>query len=380
MFMSTVPWHAPPQISVCSRSARQRPCYGMGSRAMVTRPHPRRAGATGDASGQSPRAGHPRRDRRSGASAAAVVGRDVEAWLRPRGALRNHRTPLPLGCRTGQRVQVWVTLPKDSRFSGLPALPVRPCAADIVVVEHLTALDVAFLEAEDSDPHVSLAMGVLAVVEGPIPDHDSLVSGVAERMLSAPRFKQVLRTQPLDLGAPEWVDDVNVDLSQHVRRAAVPRPGDDNALFRLAADVMERRLDRDRPLWECWIIEGLTDDRWAILTKIHHCIADGIAALHIFAGLFDDGDARHVRNQHPRSQRTSTAGDSAAAAQPQPAGLGRRYVACFGRREHGRRPGTRGRCRNYRRPVASVTGLLTDRTRHQHAALQRGAGRSAGCV
>ena len=90
------------------------------------------------------------------------------------------------------------------------------------MVEHLTALDVAFLEAEDSDPHVSLAMGVLAVVKGPIPDHDSLVSGVAERMLSAPRFKQVLRTQPLDLGAPEWVDDVNVDLSQHVRRAAVP--------------------------------------------------------------------------------------------------------------------------------------------------------------
>lgn len=159
------------------------------------------------------------------------------------------------------------------------------------MVEHLTALDVAFLEAEDSDPHVSLAIGVLAVVEGPIPDQDSLVSGVAERMLSAPRFKQVLRTQPLDLGAPEWVDDVNLDLSQHVRRAAVPHPGDDNALFRLAADVMERRLDRDRPLWECWIIEGLTEDRWAILTKIHHCIADGIAALHIFAGLCDDGDA-----------------------------------------------------------------------------------------
>lgn len=159
------------------------------------------------------------------------------------------------------------------------------------MVEHLTALDVAFLEAEDSDPHVSLAIGVLAVVEGPIPDQDSLVSGVAERMHSAPRFKQVLRTQPLDLGAPGWVDDVNLDLSQHVRRAAVPHPGDDNALFRLAADVMERRLDRDRPLWECWIIEGLTEDRWAILTKIHHCIADGIAALHIFAGLCDDGDA-----------------------------------------------------------------------------------------
>ncbi|MGO9031057.1 WS/DGAT/MGAT family O-acyltransferase [Mycobacterium sp.] len=156
---------------------------------------------------------------------------------------------------------------------------------------HLTPLDAAFLEAEDSDPHVSLAIGVVAVVEGPIPDYGSLVSWLGERMLSTPRFKQVLRTHPLDLGPPEWIEDVNLDLSHHLHRAALPHPGDDSALFRLAADVMERRLDRDRPMWECWIIEGLTDDRWAILTKIHHCIGDGVAVTHILAGLFDDGDA-----------------------------------------------------------------------------------------
>ena len=79
------------------------------------------------------------------------------------------------------------------------------------------------------------------------------------------------------------------------------------ALFRLAAEVMERRLDRDRPLWECWIIKGLEDNRWAILTKLHHCIGDGIAATHVLASLSDEGDAdscasqiRAVREVRPR--------------------------------------------------------------------------------
>ena len=97
------------------------------------------------------------------------------------------------------------------------------------------------------------------------------------------RFRQVLHTQPLDFGALQWVDDPNVDISPHVRRAALPRPGDDAALFRWVAEVMERRLDRDRPLWECWIVDRLQHNRWTILMKIHHCIADGIASTYIRA-------------------------------------------------------------------------------------------------
>ena len=157
-----------------------------------------------------------------------------------------------------------------------------------VVMEQLSTLDAGFLEAEDSDRHVSLAIGALAVIAGPMPDYDSVVAGLAERILSVPRFKQVLRTRPLDLGAPQWVDDDNIDISHHVRRAALPRPGDDAALFRWVAEVMERRLDRDRPLWECWIVDGLPYNRWAILMKIHHCIADGIAATNMLAHLGDD--------------------------------------------------------------------------------------------
>ena len=83
-------------------------------------------------------------------------------------------------------------------------------------------LDAGFLHAEDSDRHVSLAIGALSVLAGPMPDFDSLAAGLAERILSVPRFRQVLRTQPLDLGAPQWVDDPNVDISHHVRRAALP--------------------------------------------------------------------------------------------------------------------------------------------------------------
>lgn len=149
-------------------------------------------------------------------------------------------------------------------------------------------LDAGFLHAEDSDRHVSLAIGAVAVLAGPMPDFDSLATTLAERILAVPRFGQVLRTQPFDLGAPRWVDDINIDISHHVRRAALPRPGDDAALFRWVAEVMERRLDRDRPLWECWVVDGLAHNRWAILMKIHHCIADGIAATHMLARLCDN--------------------------------------------------------------------------------------------
>ncbi|MCV7049294.1 wax ester/triacylglycerol synthase family O-acyltransferase [Mycobacterium heidelbergense] len=154
-------------------------------------------------------------------------------------------------------------------------------------MDQLTILDAGFLKAEDSDRHVSLAIGGLAVIEGLIPDRDALMSTLEQRIRACPRFGQRLRMRPLDLGAPEWVDDPGFDLARHVRHIALPRPGDDRELFQLAADVISRRLDRDRPLWEIWVIEGLSDNRWAMLTKIHHCMADGIAATHMLAGLCD---------------------------------------------------------------------------------------------
>jgi WS/DGAT/MGAT family acyltransferase len=172
----------------------------------------------------------------------------------------------------------------------------------VTIVDQLTTLDAGFLKAEDADRHVSLAIGGLAVIEGPIPDRDALMATFAQRISHCPRFGQRLRTRRFDLGAPEWVDDPGFDLGRHLRHIALPQPGGDRELLQLAADVISRRLDRDRPLWEIWIIEGLSDNRWAMLTKIHHCMADGIAATHMLAGLCDpdasgtfESFASHIR-------------------------------------------------------------------------------------
>jgi diacylglycerol O-acyltransferase / wax synthase len=173
-------------------------------------------------------------------------------------------------------------------------------------MEYLSALDAAFLEAEDADPHVSLAVGALAVLTGPMPEFDSFTAGLGNRLAEVPRFKQVLRTHSMELGAPTWVHDAAFDVSHHVRCAAVPHPGDDAALFRLAAELMERRLDRDHPLWECWMIEGLDKGRWAILMKIHHCIADGIATTQLLARLSDEGaDDTFASEIHPATKSSN---------------------------------------------------------------------------
>jgi diacylglycerol O-acyltransferase / wax synthase len=182
---------------------------------------------------------------------------------------------------------------------GLPALLSAARKAHRSVMEHLTALDATFLEVEDSDPHVNLAIAAVSIVAGPVPPYDELVAAFAERVREIPRCTQVLRIHPFDLGSPEWVEDPHFDISHHLHRAALPEPGDDAELFQMIANVMQHRLDRERPLWECWIIEGLADDRWAILMKLHHCIADGIATTQMLAKLSDSagGDtfAKHIR-------------------------------------------------------------------------------------
>ncbi|MDY6996948.1 MAG: wax ester/triacylglycerol synthase family O-acyltransferase [Actinomycetota bacterium] len=154
-------------------------------------------------------------------------------------------------------------------------------------MERLSALDASFLEVEDADPHISMAVGGIAVLTGPAPGFDEFTATIGERIKAEPRLHQVLRSHAWDLSAPHWADDPHFDIARHVHRVALPRPGDDAALHLLAADIMGRRLDRDRPLWESWVIEGLSHNRWAILTKIHHCIADGISASRMLARMFD---------------------------------------------------------------------------------------------
>jgi WS/DGAT/MGAT family acyltransferase len=155
-------------------------------------------------------------------------------------------------------------------------------------MEHLTPLDAAFLDAEDEDRHASLAIASVAVLGGPPPSHADFVDALRGRLPLVPRYRQKVRQVPLDLGQPVWVDDPGFDLSYHVRRTALPAPGDDATLCRLVARIMSQRLDRDRPLWECWVIEGLAGGRWGVLSKVHHCMADGVSGNELYRIIFDE--------------------------------------------------------------------------------------------
>ncbi|WP_436498321.1 wax ester/triacylglycerol synthase family O-acyltransferase [Actinokineospora sp. HUAS TT18] len=164
----------------------------------------------------------------------------------------------------------------------------------------LSPLDAAFLALEDADPHVSLAIGSVAVFDGPAPDQAHVAAAVRSRLRRFPRAGQVVRRAPFDLAAPRWVDAGKVDLGYHLRRTALPAPGGDAELCALTERVMATRMDRDRPLWEMWVVEGLARGRWAVLTKLHHSLADGVSGNHLHEVLLDDPVGATVHPLRPQ--------------------------------------------------------------------------------
>ncbi|OBK99148.1 wax ester/triacylglycerol synthase family O-acyltransferase [Mycobacterium sp. 1165178.9] len=154
-------------------------------------------------------------------------------------------------------------------------------------------LDTAFLQAHDPDRHAGLATGAVAIVDGTAPDYERLKRLLAERIQPITRCTQLLRAHPLN---QEWIDCQDFDLAHHVRRIAIPHPGDEAELSRAIAYALERPLDLDRPPWECWVIEGLTGNRWAILMKTHHGLLDGNSAARLIGRLCDDADADTFAN------------------------------------------------------------------------------------
>lgn len=155
-------------------------------------------------------------------------------------------------------------------------------------MDRLSPLDALFLAIEDEDRSASLAIGSVAVLEGPAPARHDLAATIGSRLSSQPRYRQRLRRYPLDVASPAWIDEHTFDPASHVHRIAVPAPGDDAALRELVALLMSERLPRDRPLWECWVIEGLAGGRWAVLSKVHHCLTDGVAGSGLHEVLFSD--------------------------------------------------------------------------------------------
>ena len=178
-------------------------------------------------------------------------------------------------------------------------------------MDRLKPLDAVFVDAEDEDLHTSMAIASIAVFEGPPPSHEEFLAYLAGRLPRVPRYRQKLRTVPFRLGPPVWVDDPHFDLRYHVRRTALPAPGGDQQLAELMARVMSQRLDRDHPLWEYWVIEGLARERWALISKVHHCMVDGVSGTDLYRVIFDFSP----------EPSPPAADDRAAGAEPSALGL-----------------------------------------------------------
>lgn len=177
-------------------------------------------------------------------------------------------------------------------------------------LERLSPQDASFLYVENELNHMAIA--ALVVFDGPPPRHDEIEEMVSSKLQRVPRYRQVVRFVPFDLGRPVWCDDPHFNLAYHVRHTALPSPGSDAQLQALVGRVMSQQLDRTKPLWEMWVVEALQDNRWAILLKSHHCLADGVSAVDLLSVILDD--RAEQAHPPPRSWRPARAPSPLALA------------------------------------------------------------------
>jgi diacylglycerol O-acyltransferase len=153
-------------------------------------------------------------------------------------------------------------------------------------MQRLSSQDASFLHLEDAVSHMHI--GSIAILEGPPPPYDELADHVRSKLPEVPHYRQRVHFLPLALGRPVWVDDPHFNLRYHLRRSALPPPGGDDELRLLVGRVMSQQLDRHKPLWETWMIEGLGENRWALLTKVHHSVVDGVAGAELLSAILDE--------------------------------------------------------------------------------------------
>jgi diacylglycerol O-acyltransferase / wax synthase len=154
-------------------------------------------------------------------------------------------------------------------------------------LDRLTALDASFLHQEGPATHMHV--GAVTLFEGPPPPFEQFLDRIRQRLHLVPRYRQKLTVPPLESGRPLWADDPAFNLEFHVRQTALPRPGSEEQLRLLAARIFSQQLDRSRPLWEMWVIEGVADGRWALVSKTHHAMIDGVSGVDIAQVLLDLG-------------------------------------------------------------------------------------------
>ncbi len=168
--------------------------------------------------------------------------------------------------------------------------------------DRLTGLDSSFLHLERGPAHMHVAS--VSLFEGPAPGYDEFRDHIASRLHLVPRFRQKLRFVPFGQGRPKWIDDPRFNLDYHVRHTALPEPGSEEQLKTFAARVFSQRLDRAKPVWEMWLVDGVEGGRFAIVAKSHHCLVDGVSGVDITTVLFDmEADAEGPPEAEPWTPR-----------------------------------------------------------------------------
>ncbi|MGV1050455.1 MAG: wax ester/triacylglycerol synthase domain-containing protein, partial [Solirubrobacterales bacterium] len=152
-------------------------------------------------------------------------------------------------------------------------------------MDRLTSFDTSFLANEKANAH--MAIGAVLMCEGSPPSEEDFLTHIRARVHQLPRLRQRLHYPPLGLGTPFWVDHAHFDIHRHVRRAQLPAPGTEQQFRDLVGGLLSPALDRGKPLWELILVEGFADERFAIVYKTHHAMADGISAVDIGMLLFD---------------------------------------------------------------------------------------------
>jgi diacylglycerol O-acyltransferase / wax synthase len=152
-------------------------------------------------------------------------------------------------------------------------------------LDRMSTLDAEFFYAEHHN--VPMHIGSVAVFDGPAPTRADLMRLFEAKLPRVPRYRQVVRTAPFQLLRPVWADDQEFAIRHHVRHASVAAPGGQEQLQAIAARLFMLPLDRHRPLWEEWLLDGLDGGRWAIVSKIHHCMVDGVGGNDLMTQVFD---------------------------------------------------------------------------------------------
>ena len=151
--------------------------------------------------------------------------------------------------------------------------------------DRLTGLDASFLHMEQGPAHMHVAS--TSLFEGPPPTGSEFRDHIASRLHLVPRFRQKLRFVPYGQGRPVWVDDPGLNIHYHVRHTALPPPGSEEQLRNLAARIFSQRLDRSKPVWEMWLVDGVEGDRFAVVGKSHHALVDGVSGVDITTVMYD---------------------------------------------------------------------------------------------